>query len=343
MAQYKVPQDVEADDKLLGPFSFRQFIYLLVAAGLGFVAYVLFQLFPLLVLIPVPFIIFLFVLALPLKKDQPMETYLSAVVEFYTKPQQRIWEPGQIESTITITAPKVTEEDRRTKDISREEAGRRLSFLANIVDTEGYAIKEGANSNLRDDIASEAANAADIFDQNQNYVLNQSLQQSNDNRRNQLLAEMRTALDAQQGTVSQVAPAATPAIDPIQPIDITASAATIMPDMNEIHEILEATKQSEEPEKANTEDDDGPILMSEPTDDAEATQTESAPIEESISTEEPATTEESAPIEEPITNETPDTTEEPTPSAPTAEEAPPQPQTDLSTNNNDQEVYISLH
>jgi hypothetical protein len=24
MAQYKVPQDVEADDKLIGPFSFRQ-------------------------------------------------------------------------------------------------------------------------------------------------------------------------------------------------------------------------------------------------------------------------------------------------------------------------------
>ena len=27
MAVYKVPQDVEADDKLIGPFSFRQFIY----------------------------------------------------------------------------------------------------------------------------------------------------------------------------------------------------------------------------------------------------------------------------------------------------------------------------
>ena len=34
MAQYKVPQDVEADDKLLGPFSFRQFVYLLIAGGL---------------------------------------------------------------------------------------------------------------------------------------------------------------------------------------------------------------------------------------------------------------------------------------------------------------------
>ena len=36
MAQYKVPQDVEADDKLIGPFSFRQFVYLLIAGGLDF-------------------------------------------------------------------------------------------------------------------------------------------------------------------------------------------------------------------------------------------------------------------------------------------------------------------
>ena len=35
MAQYKVPQDVEAEDKLIGPFSFRQFIYLGVAVLTG--------------------------------------------------------------------------------------------------------------------------------------------------------------------------------------------------------------------------------------------------------------------------------------------------------------------
>ena len=32
MAEYKVAQDVEAEDKLIGPFSFRQFIYLIIAA-----------------------------------------------------------------------------------------------------------------------------------------------------------------------------------------------------------------------------------------------------------------------------------------------------------------------
>ena len=58
MAQYKVPQDVEADDKLIGPFSFRQFVYLLVAAGLIALAVGMFQLFPLLAIIPLPFAFF---------------------------------------------------------------------------------------------------------------------------------------------------------------------------------------------------------------------------------------------------------------------------------------------
>ena len=46
MSVYKVPQDVEADDKLLGPFNFRQFIYLMVAGGLIALAIFLFQIFP---------------------------------------------------------------------------------------------------------------------------------------------------------------------------------------------------------------------------------------------------------------------------------------------------------
>lgn len=45
MATYKVPQDVEADDKLIGPFSFRQFIYLIIVALLGVAAWGLSQLF----------------------------------------------------------------------------------------------------------------------------------------------------------------------------------------------------------------------------------------------------------------------------------------------------------
>lgn len=59
MAVYKVPQDVEADDKLLGPFSFRQFIYLIIVAMAIGIGYVLWQLLPPLVIVVIPVIVFL--------------------------------------------------------------------------------------------------------------------------------------------------------------------------------------------------------------------------------------------------------------------------------------------
>jgi hypothetical protein len=78
MAVYKVPQDVEAEDKLIGPFSFRQFIYLIVAALGIFMAWALSQVFIGLLILPLPIVFAFLALALPLRKDQPMETYLQA-------------------------------------------------------------------------------------------------------------------------------------------------------------------------------------------------------------------------------------------------------------------------
>ena len=126
MAVYKVPQDVEADDKLIGPFSFRQFIYLIVVAIAGFMAYILSQIFIGLVLIPLPVMIFFGAIALPLRKDQPMELYLLALVQFYLKPKKRKWEPEGTVVTVEITAPKVAE-PQRTKNFSGDEASDRLS------------------------------------------------------------------------------------------------------------------------------------------------------------------------------------------------------------------------
>ena len=373
MAQYKVPQDVEADDKLLGPFSFRQFVYLMVAAGLCFVAFLLFQVFPLLVIIPIPFIFFLGILALPLKKDQPMETYLSAVVDFYLKPHTRIWMPGQSDTTITITAPKYVE-DSRTKDLSQEEASHRLSFLANIVDTEGYAIKE-TNSNLRDDVASEAAATKDMFETNQNYNLNQTLEQSAADRHAQLVEQMRNAINQNSIYGAAAAPAQTPQIShqittptpaPVSmpaistqpqapsiapqitqqfqsynaqpvgaPVDVAASAATIQPDMEEIHEALTAPVEEENQDDASEENQD---YISEDT-----------PAEEQ--SEE---FEEAEPTPPPIPE--PEPVPEPAPKESSAEMIELANNTDFSIETiakqarriqekeaNDNEVYISLH
>ncbi len=207
MAQYKVPQDVEAEDKLLGPFTFRQFVYLLIAAAGIAGAWGLFQLFPLLALIPLPFVFFFGILALPIRKDQPMETYLAALVSFYLKPNRRIWTAGQRESTIKITAPKKVEKSR-VRDITEEEASHRLSFLATIVDTEGYAIR--GDSAMKEEYAAEADTIEDVLDAD-NPVIDRIIEQEQTARKQELVAQMRTAINRTDNLVNdQPAPAPTP-------------------------------------------------------------------------------------------------------------------------------------
>lgn len=194
MAVYKVPQDVEADDKLIGPFSFRQFIYLIIVAVAIALGWGLFKLFPPLAIIPLPVILLFGALALPLRKDQPMEIYLAAVVSFYLKPRKRLWRADGIQSLVEITAPK-TVEVQRTKNLSQSEAERRLSYLADIVDTGGWAIRGVASqaiSPMQSEVFFEAQNAEDILadDGGVSRSFDTMINQSDHRRRQEVLDRM---------------------------------------------------------------------------------------------------------------------------------------------------------
>lgn len=204
MSVYKVPQDVEAEDKLLGPFSFRQFIFLIIAVVSLGVAYILAQALLPLGLIPVPIALFFGALALPLRKDQPMEVYLAAVISFMLKPKKRLWQPDGIEYLVEVTAPK-TEETTRRNSYDQEEVQRRLSYLANLVDSRGWSIRgiNNPNSSMQADLYNEAQAAFDPLDeagataQNITNLINQS-----DARRRQ--AMIQTMSSAQPAVINNL-------------------------------------------------------------------------------------------------------------------------------------------
>jgi len=210
MAEYKVPQDVEADDKLIGPFSFRQFIYLIIVALSCAAAWGLWQLFIPLAIIPLPVIIFFGALALPLRKDQPMEVYLAAMVSFYLKPRKRLWEADGIDSLIEITVPK-TVEVQRTKNISQGEAQQRFGYLAEIVDSQGWAVRgqgvQAPNSAMNTDVYLEAQQAEDILDSSNNVAqsLDYMIGKSDVKRREDMVERLH-----QQAASSTVTPAPAP-------------------------------------------------------------------------------------------------------------------------------------
>jgi hypothetical protein len=168
MGQYKVPQNVEAEDKVLGPFSFRQFIYLLIAGGCGVAMWFLGSAFWPLALIPLPILLFCLALALPLRKDQPMETYLLAIIKFLFMPKKRLWQSGSYSPNVVIDA-NIHDDSPPLKDIRGADATNRISFLAQVLDTAGWSTRgvdlQRPNENIDEKAAVNAIKEADIKDQ----------------------------------------------------------------------------------------------------------------------------------------------------------------------------------
>lgn len=223
MASYKVPQDVEADDKLIGPFSFRQFIYLIIVALAGVGAWGLAQLFIGLAIIPLPIILLFGILALPLRKDQPMEIYLAAIISYYLKPHQRKWDPDGIDSFIEITTPRIAPVNY-TNGISQMDAEQRIGYLANLVDTGGWAIRGAVATNagaINEDAFLEAQDAEDILDTHNSIA--QSINTMMDKRTAEMREEAieRMHQPAPQAVATPVAPVAaavpTPTPVPLPP------------------------------------------------------------------------------------------------------------------------------
>lgn len=210
MSVYKVPQDVEAEDKLLGPFSFRQFIFLIIAiASLG-IAYALGRALLPLALLPLPVALFFGALALPLKKDQPMEVYLAAIISFMMKPKRRLWQPDGKEFLVEVTAPKVEEKIYGSK-YDQEEVQRRLSYLANLVDSHGWSIRGVSNpdSPMQADLYNEAQRADDLLDEDSITAQNieRLVNASDMRRREEAIQRMNQATVAPpQGQVFQANP-----------------------------------------------------------------------------------------------------------------------------------------
>lgn len=143
---YKVIQDIESEDKLLGPLTLRQFIYAAIVAVMGFIAFKLAALSPLFI---VPFLLpmgFFGLLAAPFGHDQSSEVWLLAKIGFFLKPRRRIWNQDGMQELVTITVPKKVEQ-HLTDGLTQTEVKSRLRALANTIDSRGWAVKN-VNVNL---------------------------------------------------------------------------------------------------------------------------------------------------------------------------------------------------
>lgn len=147
MAQYKVIQDIEAEDKLVGPLTLKQFIYAGIAAVCIYICFLaLTKHFPYIILLFLPIAIISGFFAFPWGRDQPTETWALAKVRFLFKPRRRIWDQSDAKELVTVTAPKKIDDDF-TNGLSQSEVKSRLSALADTIDSRGWIVKN-VNVNL---------------------------------------------------------------------------------------------------------------------------------------------------------------------------------------------------
>lgn len=163
MSAYTIPQDVETEDKIIGPFGMRQFIYLLICAAFGAAAFGLWQITPALAIIPVLPALFFLLIALPLGKAQPMEVYVSALIRFYLLPQKHLWLADGEEGFVNI-AEDANFSKPSVKEFGSEEAEKRISFLSDIIETHGWKTREqSGGSAVNDEIQRETAEISDVY------------------------------------------------------------------------------------------------------------------------------------------------------------------------------------
>lgn len=229
MATYKVIQDIEAEDKLLGPLTLRQFIYGAVAALSGYFCFLGFakHLYVLLIVF-LPIMLLFGFFAFPWGRDQPTEVWALAKVRFLFLPRKRIWDQSGAKELVTVTAPKKISTSY-TDNLSQTEVKSRLQALADTLDSRGWVTKNvdpanavstvayGAQSDRLINIASMPREVSDYNVLPQDDVMDDSsrtaatfdqmISAAQSSHRQQLINQMQSASHHQPAT-SQPSPSA---------------------------------------------------------------------------------------------------------------------------------------
>jgi hypothetical protein len=136
MGQYKVPQNVEAEDKIIGPLTFRQFIYALMGFGWAAIMFAILHKIPaVMIIIGFPPTMLLMLLAFYTRDGQNFEQLLIAMVGFFAASRKRLWVKEDVAETFhiapTIHAAEITQ--RNPAEVMSE-----LEKLATLIDSRGW-------------------------------------------------------------------------------------------------------------------------------------------------------------------------------------------------------------
>jgi len=136
--KFQVPQFIEVEDKIFGPLTLRQFIYLLGGGALIFLLYVFIP-FIFFILLAIPLAIFFVALAFYRVANQPFIKVVEHAFYHYTRPKIFTWKKEA--QTIRQTGQKILPPGKNLSETGKL-TERKLEELAWTLDIKKKLIKK---------------------------------------------------------------------------------------------------------------------------------------------------------------------------------------------------------
>jgi hypothetical protein len=165
--QYKIPQNIDIEDKILGPFTLRQFLYIIVG---GISIYVLFNMFAttnlmLFIALSAPIATITLALVFVKVNERPFLDFFFYFITYIQDPKQKKWIKSTKIKEFNITARVAEEEKQKQRDLSdlsrRGIAISQLSQLSIVLDSRGWS-QQNLNQELKGRVTSSNEEQSDI-------------------------------------------------------------------------------------------------------------------------------------------------------------------------------------
>jgi hypothetical protein len=136
--QFQVPQNIDLEDKIIGPMTLKQFLYVLAGGMLDYVCFIVFDPSAF-VILALPITAFFVAMAFAHVQETPFPKFLQNLIIFLFVPKARIWsKDNKPVRLISRKIQKPKEPALEPKTLPRGE----LDKIAQILDNRGWDKKD---------------------------------------------------------------------------------------------------------------------------------------------------------------------------------------------------------
>lgn len=137
MQQFVVPQFIDVEDKIFGPITVRQFLILLIAGLLDFLAFKLAD-FALFIMLLILFSSLSLILAFVKVNGQTFHYFLLNLFQTSKKPSLRVWKKSYSNAELEFFRTLGEDDDEASQVVAKSAKQERIRDLALLVNTGGY-------------------------------------------------------------------------------------------------------------------------------------------------------------------------------------------------------------